>query len=593
VSELSFLGSRGQHTHHYRATLRPWLWFLSRASNCRIFQNMTVPEIIMEVFRSHDFEDFRLAPLTGQYSKQEFLVQYRESDLDFVSRLMEEIGLYYYFEHEAQLHTLVLCDDAAAHTAADGCAELPYHPPDRQRAEHIEYISHWEEVSRVATSACAARDFDFQRPKALLSARGSYARTHALGDFEIYDYPGAFSGLEQGNARMHLRAEEHCSGARRSTGRSNARNLSCGRQLTMRGHTLEEYDQTYLVLSTVIHIEGHAVESGSVEERELVSVEFVAQQSQQPFRLARITPKPVVHGAQTAIVAGPQKQQIFTDEHGRVRVKFHWDRRGVTDERASCWVRVSQLWAGAGFGAMHIPRIGQEVIVEFLEGDPDRPIIVGRVYNGDNAPPYELSQHQTQTGIRSASINGTLSNFNEIRFEDREGAEELYIQAERNKTERVKASRSSSIGSHDSLQVGGDQSITVKGNLTVDVGAAGGNYTLAAARAVVVTAPEFIELKCGDSTLRIDPKQIILSAGAGASLTLDSNVLELAKGGATLILDESVNAMSKAGSALSLKATVRAHSPDGKTQLVLEDGKAQLDSSGSIDITGRRVQLNC
>ncbi len=593
VSELSFLGVRGQHSYDYRATLRPWIWFLSRAHNCRIFQDLTVPEIIMEVFRRHDFEDFKLAPLSGQYDKQEFLVQYRESDLDFVSRLLEEVGLYYYFEHEANKHTVVLCDDAAAHTAADACAELPYHPPDRQRGEHVEYISHWEEMSRVATSACAARDFDFQRPNAPLSARGSYARAHALGDFEAYDYPGAFSGLEQGNARMQLRAEEHCSGARRSTGRSNARNLTCGRRLTLTGHAVEEYDQTYLVLSTVIHIQGHVVESGSADGREVVTTEFVAQASQQPFRLARTTPRPVVHGAQTAIVAGPDKQQIFTDEHGRVQVKFHWDRRGVTNEQASCWIRVSQLWAGAGFGAMHIPRIGQEVIVDFLEGDPDRPIIVGRVYNGDHAPPYELPQHQTQSGIRSASINGGLRNYSEIRFEDREGEEELYIQAERNQTVRVKANRSASIGSNDSVHVEGDRSVSVKGNLKVDVGAAGGNYTLAAAKGVVLTAPEFIELECGDSSVRIEPRQIILRAGDGASLTLDANVFGIAKGGGTLMLNESVNAMSKAGSALALEDTVCANSPDGATKLLLEDGKAQLDSSGPIDITGRRVQLNC
>ena len=601
VSELSFLGCRGPRTHLYRATLRPWIWFLSQANNCRIFQNMTVPEIIMEVFRGHGFEDFKLAPLSGQYDKQEFLVQYRESDLDFVSRLMEDVGLYYYFEHAADTHTLVLCDDVATHTAADGCATLRYFPPDAQRREHIEYISHWEAMSRVATSACAARDFDFQRPKAPLSARASHTLTHALGDFEIYDYPGAFGSLDQGSARMHLRAEEHCSSARRSTGRSNARNLTCGRQLTMTGHPLEEYDQTYLVLSTVIQIEGHAVSSGSTESRpellerlqELVQVEFVAQESQRPFRLARSTPKPVIHGAQTAIVAGPEKQQIFSDEHGRVRVRFHWDRRDVTDERASCWVRVSQLWAGAGFGAMHIPRIGQEVVVGFLEGDPDRPIIVGRVYNGDNAPPYELPQHQTQSGIRSASIRGGIGNYNEIRFEDREGEEELRIQAERNQTVRVKASRSSSIGGNDSVHVDGDRSVSVKGNLQVDVGATGGNYTLAATKSVLLSAPESIELRCGGSILRMEPNQIMLTAGDGSSLTLDANLFGMAKAGSTLRLDESVNAMSKDGAALLLQDTLLAHSPDGTTALRLEDGKAQLDSAGPVDITGQRVQINC
>jgi type VI secretion system secreted protein VgrG len=228
-----------------------------------------------------------------------------------------------------------------------------------------------------------------------------------------------------------------------------------------------------------------------------------------------------------------------------------------------------------------------------LEGDPDRPIIVGSVYNGDNAPPYELPQQQTQSGIRSASINGGLGNYNEIRFEDREGEEELYLQAERNHTVRVKASRSASIGGNDSTHVAGDRSVAVKGDLKVDVGPGGGNYTLGAANAVSLTAPQSIELKCGDSTLRIEPKRIVLTAGDGASLTLDANAFQIAKGGATLMLDDSVNAMSKDGSGLSLEDTLLAHSPDGATKLLLEDGKAQLDSAGPIDITGRRVQLNC
>jgi len=261
-----------------------------------------------------------------------------------------------------------------------------------------------------------------------------------------------------------------------------------------------------------------------------------------------------------------------------VKVKFHWDRdKKAIGDAASCWVRVSQLWAGAGFGGIHVPRIGEEVIVEFLEGDPDRPIITGRVYNGLNTPPYELPKHQTQSGIKTSTEFGEVDNYNELRFEDAKGKEEIYIQAERNKTVKVKRSRSASIGGSDSVSVGGNRSVSVTGDLSVTVGASGGKYKLDATKAADVIAPDYIELKCQNTVLRLTPEAITLTAGGKASVVIDDRVFAQSKESSSLLLDTAASLASKDGAHVLLETGINATGEE-----ITVEGKALVDIKATL-----------
>ncbi len=577
VSELRFTSASASHTH-YRATLHPWVWFLSRSQSCRIFQNKSVLEILKEVFDAHPFSRFESRMLSGRYEPREFVVQYRESDLDFVSRLMEEAGLYYYFEQEQGHHTLVLCDDVASHEPAAGYDELPYLPPDSARRQQIEHVERWEASRRVEASSCTLQSFDFENPRASLLAVGLTSTDHALGDFDMYDYTGDFTRAEQGEALVRLRMEERRSAAESLDGVTNSRGLACGRRFALRGHPIADYDRAYLVTQTAIQLEPSRPESGA-SSAPLVRCEFSAAALERPFRLARTTPKPVMRGAQTAIVTGPEQQEIWVDRHGRVRVRFHWDRRDVAGEMTSCWIRVSQAWAGAGFGCSLSPRVGDEVIVEFLDGDPDRPIIVGRVYNGLHAAPCRLPEEQTQSVIRSASSPGSLGEFNEIRFEDRSGKELLFIQAQRDEKLRVKRHRSASVGGSDSLHVGGHHSMSVRGNASLRVGPDGGEYRLEAASSAEISAPDYVELRCMDSFIRLEPDRIQLVAGGKASLTLDAHVLASSSAGASLALDASTVCQSA-----DARATLRLDHDATLTSDIVRVNGAVVDVTGTTQV---------
>lgn len=450
----------------YRVVLVPWLWLLSRTTNCRIFQDMSVPDILKQVFRDHGFADFEES-LTSAYPVREYLVQYRESDLNFVSRLMEHEGIYFFFKHDQQKHTLVLCDSSAAHEPTPFYESLPYFPPDRQRDAHFDYLNVWETVHDVESGAVALTDFDFERPTATLGVLKEFPAPFAHGSYEVFDYPGTYKEVGVGEAYARTRLEEaHATAQRVSTG-GNARGLVVGGVFTLSEHTVAAQNQEYLVVSYEATFRTHTLESGDTSPEGLCRCSAVVIPSQRPYRAPRATPKPTIYGAQTATVVGKAGEEIWTDPYGRVKLMFHWDRFSTGDEKSSCWVRVAHLWAGTNFGAIHIPRIGQEVLVEFLEGDPDRPIVTGRVYNFDNMPPYELPMNQTQSGIKSRStLDGVAANFNEIRFEDKKGAEELFIHAEKTQTTKVKGSQSVTVDGSRSVSVGGEQSTTVTKNET-------------------------------------------------------------------------------------------------------------------------------
>ena len=453
----------------YELIVRPWFWFLTRTADCRIFQEMKVPDIIQQIFDEEGFSDYDIR-LIGSYETWNYCVQYRETDFNFISRLMEQEGIYYYFLHEDGLHTLVLSDSFSAHDSVENYAELPYYPVSSDQIRERDHISSWEVHQNLQPGAYATEDFNFEDPKSDLLVKKSAPGSYARADYEIYDYPGEFPLRGPGEAVAGFRMEEIQAQQNVVTGGGTAQGINAGNLFTLTGAGREDQNQEYLITESSCRFHFDNFDTGGSTGLDF-QCNFNAIPSTQPFRAPRITPKPLVQGPQTAIVVGPSGEEIWTDEYGRVKLQFHWDRYGKSDETSSCWVRVSQVWAGQGWGAMHIPRIGHEVIVEFLEGDPDRPIITGRVYNGDNGVPYGLPANATQSGVKSrSSKSGGAANFNEIRMEDKKGSEELYIHAEKNQTNIVENDESTSVGHDRSETVGNDETISIENDRKEDVG---------------------------------------------------------------------------------------------------------------------------
>jgi len=602
----------------YRAVLRPWLWLLHNAANCRIFQNKSVPDIIKQVFQDAGFSDFDDS-LSGEYSKYDYVVQYRESDFNFVSRLMEREGIYYYFRHGADSHTLVLADSITAHQTLPNCAELAYFPPDPHRDAQIEYVDRWALTQRVTSGAIALRDFDFERPSADLGASVSSPKDHNAAGSELYDYPGGYTVRSDGQTQARVRLERVQEPYERAAGHTNARDLATGGLTTLTDYPRDDQNREYLITWTATMLAGPSQFSGS-GSAPTFSCDFGAIDSSIQFRPSLRAKKPLVEGPQTAVVVGKTGEEIWTDKYGRVKVQFHWDREGENDENSSCWVRVSQVWAGTNWGAMHIPRIGQEVIVDFLEGDPDQPIITGRVYNGSNMPPYALPGNQTQSGIKSRSTKGgAIPNANEIRFEDRKGSEEFYLQAEKdlrslvknNETATVVADRSRSVGGNDALSVGKNQtlnvgateSLTVGGNETISVtgnesATVGGNQTVSVAgsdsttvggsQSLTVAAARSEVVGAGESIVVGGARSV--AVGGAQAVTIVGNLSENVGG------DVSVNVGGKRTESVGSDETISISGAQTITigtkgaisvskQLVIDAGDELVIKAGDASIT--------
>jgi type VI secretion system secreted protein VgrG len=468
VSRFAQSGRSPTHAS-YQATIRPWLWFLTRRADCRIFQDMTVPEIVKKVFRDDGFTDFDES-LSGTYDKWTYCVQYRETDFNFVSRLLEQEGIYYYFKHEDGKHTLMLCDSSGAHSALPGNEEVAYNPAPGN--VHADCIYDWATTQEVLPGVYSLQDFDFEKPSVDLAAKSTLERDHANAAFEIYDYPGEYLEEQGGKGYAKARIEELQCHYEKIAGAGTVRGFYPGGLFKLIDYPRDDQNREYLVVSANHDLQSSEFQTGASSGGPNSCVcGFSAIESKTPYRAPRVTPKPIIQGPQTAIVVGPSGEEIYTDKYGRVKVQFHWDRLGKKDENSSCWIRVAQVWAGQNWGGIQIPRIGQEVMVEFLEGDPDQPIITGRVYNAEQMPPYGLPDNATQSGIKSrSSKGGNDANFNEIRMEDKKGSEELYIHAEKNHTNITEADRSEDVGHDRSLHVGHDKSESIDNNKTITVG---------------------------------------------------------------------------------------------------------------------------
>jgi type VI secretion system secreted protein VgrG len=473
-------GDEGDRFTTYYATLVPKLWHLSYRYNCRIFQEMSAPEIIQKILEeagmSADDYELRLDAGAPRHPRREYCVQYRESELNFISRLMEEEGIFYFFEHSPEKHLLVLGDSPSAHRPIAGAETVPFHKRTGTVApeEHVFRFQYREDVRPGQT---VLQDFNFKKPKPTLNLEVTQAADR-FTELEIYDYPGAYQAPEVGKAWAEVRLQAHQATRKQGTGESNCPRLAPGAQLTLSDHPREDFNQAYL-LRRVEHSgrQPQVLEETASGEGARYGNTFSALPADMPYRPLRETPRPTVAGTQTAIVVGPKGEEIYTDEHGRIKVQFHWDRKGKYDERSSCWVRVSQLWAGAGWGGMVVPRIGQEVIVDFLEGDPDRPLVTGRVYNAQQRPPYELPASGRVSGLKSNSTPGG-GGYNELSMDDTKGKEKVTVHAqydmsttvEHDQATTVHNNRTATVDVDDTETVGSNQTLKVGANQSLDVG---------------------------------------------------------------------------------------------------------------------------
>lgn len=515
----------------YRIEVVPWMWFLSRNVDCRIFQDQTVPQILDTIFTDHGFKGMFEITAPGLTTPREYCVQYRESDLNFATRLMEEEGLFYFFLHEDGKHTLIV---------SDGSKKLPEVSPRRVSMRtgdpNGRDVENWSSEREIHTGGFGTADYNVEERKVITSLEQTAAAIANNSRFELFDFPSEQFTIGDSDRRAKLRMQTEEATTSRHSGSGRFPSFAPGHVFELTDHFHDDRNGEYML--TTVH---HAVaqEFGRGASNTYFN-SFSAARSARPFRPPLLTPKPIVQGPQTAIVVGKDDRgkidpaqaddDIDVDELGRVLVKFHWDRSGPNAKRdsqkkheSSCRARVSQEWAGRNWGAVFWPRIGQEVIVEFLEGDPDHPIVTGRVYNGKFKPPYDLPANKTQSGIKTRSTpNGTPDNFNEVRFEDKKGKEEISIHAERNLSTTVEADESRSVGGNRSSTITKDDALKVMKNQTVTVTEA---YSLHAKSIVAASTADhvhvlgkaYVTVACATNGMQVYPAYVSVGTNSMAN----------------------------------------------------------------------------
>jgi type VI secretion system secreted protein VgrG len=545
----------------YQAEMVPWLWFLNLYSNCRIFQNKSVPDIVEKIFQDRGFHDYQLKT-QGTYEPREYCVQYRETDFNFVSRLLEDEGIFYYFEQTADKHTLVLADDKLAFKACPHKAKARYTPSLGGRLDEDTVLS-VEEEHKVNTGTASLADYDFEKPNTKL-----YATLSGAEPAEYYDYPGKYSTKDDGDHYAKVRLEEREVELVSVRGKSNCMGLECGYKFTLEEHFRDAANQDYTLIALRHDAKNSSYRAGEPEPFEYAN-EFEAIPNSVQFRPPRLARKPVIPSTQTAVVVGKSGEEIWTDKYSRVVVQFFWDREGENDEKSSCWVRVAQGWAGKQWGSIYIPRIGQEVVVGFLEGDPDRPLITGSVYNADQMPPYPLPDEQTKSTVKSDSSKGG-GGFNEVRLEDKKGSEQVFIHGQKDLDIRIENDRREWIGEDRHLIVTRDKIEKVsrdsQNNIARDqVQSIGRDYNLAiqGKAAVKITGSnslavtgDVIEQFTGNHSSQVTQNlylkalQVVIEAEVGLTLKVGPNFITLDPSGIAISGVPMVQ-INSGGSALS------------------------------------------
>lgn len=458
--------AEGEDLYAYECDIVPWLWFLTQHEDCRIFQNKNVREIVETVFEEFGYSDFRF-DLQEDHPPLEYCTQYHETTFAFLSRLLEREGIHYYFRHnegEEARHIVVFTDHNRGYPALEP-ATLPFH--HEGHAEEFDALRTLALDQQMRTRKVTLGDWDFERKRLLRETTPTVLEIGADRDLERYRYPGGFVDPEVGKFRARVIMEAEEASHLRLRGDSQVRTLAPGHTFTLEGHPFDDFNAEYVVLSVWHH--GRNNLGGDGDGGGDYGNEFTLQPREAVWRAPLSTPRGFIRGPQTALVTGPAGEEVHVDRHGRIKVQFHWDRQGRYDERSSCWVRVAQLWAGNGYGTLFIPRVGMEVVVDFLEGDPDQPLVTGCVYNGINKPPYDLPAHATRSTLKTLSSKGG-GGTNELRFEDKKGSEEVFLHAQKDENIVVEHDKSESVGNDESISIGNDRGEKVGHDETMSVG---------------------------------------------------------------------------------------------------------------------------
>lgn len=570
--------------HHYRLTIQPWTYYLGQNRQMAIFQDKTAVEIIKQVFEEAGVQDVDYTRLVRPRVTRGYTVQYRESDFAFASRLMEEEGIYYFFQHDADRHVMVLCESPASHQPGK-IARLRYNANavsvfstnsksrfDRQQ----EYLQSWtERVSSTGQARVTVRDYDFESPDQPLASESIGEGGHARDDREIFVYPGRYTREKTGRGDQEQTGRERGetllaaqrAGRRIFTGQSQAAGVTTGYRLDVAEHPAERMNGSYLVISAFHSIAAESYRSGTQEDEEPFNVRFKAIPAETTFQSPPETPRPRAQGLETAIVTGPPGETIFTDEYGRVKVRFPWDRASTPGERSTCWIRVSQT---GGLGNVILPRVGHEVLVDFLDGDPDRPLVVGRVFNKAHMPVYDLPANKTRAVWRTLTYgdsgqypesealdSGQNRTSNEIRFEDRGGQEELFVHAERDMNSRVRFDHTHHIGHNQDRRVGLDRTTTIGRDDTKAINGKRDTHVLKTDSLLV------------DGALAIESKEAITIRVKNSQITIGPNSIVIQSPNVVVQANEQVVVNAEAKTAIN-----------GKGELVLNGGTTNINPDG-------------
>ena len=592
----------------YRIEVRPWLWFLTRTRECKVYQDVSTVDIIQTILGDYGFSSYLEKKLSGTYAARDFCLQYRETDLDFINRLMEEEGIYYFFSHRAGTEKMVLADSAAAHEKVPLADSFKF--TDNRGlnpALRDEYVYELSAKECVTTGKVTLNDYNFETPKRDMKvSRAMFKGSHGHKSHEFYDYLRHYSDTGRGESFSRVRMEAEACRYQTWAGAASVKNLSVGETVSMTDHDQTSKETNFLItrathfIQTSIPDAEDDIESSILgkllpfdpENRDPYRCLFEVVPSNIPYRAPLKTPWPEMQGIQTAVVVGPKGEEIHTDKYGRVRIQFHWDRLGKKDETSSVWVRAMTPWSGKNWGVVAVLRIGQEVVVQFEEGNPDRPVILGMLYNADTMPPYALPENKTQSGVKTNSTKGG-GGFNELMFEDMKGAELVRFQSEkdyrqivkndaeitiglekmdkgdltqtihRHKTETLKtgdmtfaveagketrtiakdqdqtigANQTENIGSNRTQQIGNNSTVSVGNNMNLTVGS---NLKEDVGQVITITAGVQITLKVGASFVKINNSGVTIQGPViklkGAGMIKAQSPMTQVKGDAMLVL---------------------------------------------------------
>lgn len=570
----------------YSAEIVPWLWFLTQTSDCLIFQNKTTKQIIEDIFKQFGFNDYSIAGVTNSASVREYCVQYKETAFNFISRLMEEEGIYYYFEHKKGKHTLVLADNVSGYgdisegNAVYSSGNIP-----------TDQISYWEHQYHFCSGKLSQTDYNFETPKIdLLTTTNTIVKLPNINKYERFDYPGKYEKKSDGETKIKNYMEAEETQYEEIKGEGSYPSFSPGKLFTLKTHDISKEEGKYVLTSVQHEISDDSYFTGEATKQHYSNV-FTCVPKTVLYRPLRRTEKPIIQGLQTGIVVGPSGEEIYTDKYGRIKVQFHWDRKGKKNEKSSCWMRIAQIWAGKKWGAIFIPRVGQEVTISFLNGDPDRPLVTGSVYNSEYMPPYDLPGNMTQSGIKThSSKEGKSSDSNELRFEDKKDAEEVFFHAQKDFNRVVE--------NDDTLKVNNDQTINIKQNRTETVEEGDEVVTIKKGKktATIETGDNLLEVKKGNNTINVDTgnhETTVKQGNHAVTVSMGNETRQIKQGNRTIELSMGNDTLNiKMGNQVT-KLSLGKSSTEAMQGIELKVGQSSIkvDQMG-VEISGMKITIN-